>query len=243
MINNEPDIETSTFSLMVTTRSHGIRARTSTKISPLRPRKLPTPKGLPFVLEDTQYGLIQERIHNNLYALLVQAILWNQTRGLAARPVLFQLLSTWPAPDALSQASLPALTAMLQPIGLHNTRAARLIALAKAWVTSPPCKERRYRKLHYPAKGCGADIKPGEALSLDDEREGWEVAHLPGLGQYALDSFRIFYRDKLRDVDEEAEPEWKRVLPLDKDLRAYLVWKWEQEGWKWNMVTGRRIKL
>ena len=45
-----------------------------------------------------------------------------------------------------------------------------------------------------------------------------------------MDSYRIFYRDKLREVAEGTEEEWRRVVPLDKDLRAYLVWRWKRDG-------------
>lgn len=192
-----------------------------------RPLHLPQPPGLPFALRTAQFGLIQERIRSSLYALVVQAILWNQTRGTMARPVLFAILAKYPTPENLSSASLEELTATLQPIGLHNIRAARLIALANAWVAAPPSKRRRYRKLHYPSRGCGTDVKPGEVLGMEDEREGWEIAHLPGLGAYALDSYRIFYRDKLRGIKsrDDFEPEWKRVQAEDKELKAYLEWK------------------
>jgi methyl-CpG-binding domain protein 4 len=181
-----------------------------------------------FQIQPSEFGLIQEQIRDSLYALVVQAILWNQTRGSTARPILFKLLATYPTPKELSTALLEDLTAMLQPIGLHNIRAMRLIALANAWLEAPPCKDRRYRKLHYPSRGCGTDIKPGEVLGPEDDREGWEIAHLPGMGAYALDSYRIFYRDKLRDISPSdcIEPEWKRVEADDKDLQAYLRWKW-----------------
>jgi methyl-CpG-binding domain protein 4 len=141
------------------------------------------------------------------------------------------LLAQYPTPEELSSASLEDLTAMLQPLGLHNIRAVRLIALANAWLAAPPCKERRYRKLHYPSRGCGSDVKPGEVLMPEDERDGWEIAHLPGMGAYALDSYRIFYRDKLRGIEitSGVEPEWKRVMADDKDLKAYLKWKWETD--------------
>lgn len=209
-------------------RTTKLAAATATHISTERPSQLPQPPGLPFALRPATFGLIQERICTSLYALVVQAILWNQTRGLMARPILFALLAKYPTPKDLSLASLDDLTAMLQPLGLHNIRAVRLIALANAWLAAPPCKERRYRKLHYPSRGCGADVKPGEVLGVEDERDGWEIAHLPGMGAYALDSYRIFYRDRLRGGEgvEGVEPEWKRVVADDKDLKAYLKWKW-----------------
>ncbi|KAF1924323.1 DNA glycosylase [Didymella exigua CBS 183.55] len=207
-----------------------------------RPTTIPQPEDLPFQLQPAGYGLIQERIRDSLYALVVQVILWNQTHGRAARPVLFQILALYPTPFHLSQADLDRLTAILQPLGLHNVRAKRLIALAEAWLAAPPCKERRYRRLHYPNRGCGLDVKTDEILGLEDEREGWEIAHLPGMGPYALDSFRIFYRDRLREITE-GESEWKRVVPLDKDLRPYLKWRWAQDGWKWHEFTGTRSRL
>lgn len=227
------------------THSITLQKLTPTSIGSQRPISVLAPPGFPFVLEDAVFGLIQERIHKNLYALVVQAILWNQTRGLQARPVLFRLLTMFPTPLALSRASMDVLVVVLQPIGLQRVRSARLIALAKVWVEAPPSKERRYRKLHYPDQGCDKDIAPGEVLSLHDDRQGWEIAHLPGIGRYALDSFRIFHRDHLRGMNGKGdfEAEWKRVLPQDKDLKAYLVWKWEQEGYKWDMLTGKVTKV
>ncbi|KAF5024375.1 hypothetical protein F66182_3562 [Fusarium sp. NRRL 66182] len=143
------------------------------------------------------------------------------------------------------------LAALIRPIGLYNSRAARFLAFAKTWVEHPPAKTRRYRKLHYPLQGDGVDIGKDEVLDQDDERQGWEVAHLPSLGPYAIDSFRIFYRDVLRGLATDwngsqtpagFEPEWKRVVPRDKELRAYLGWMWLKEGWVWDPETGSKVK-
>jgi len=194
--------------------------------------------------DDTRYGLIQEAISESLYALVIQAILWNQTTGIAARPVLNAILTGYPNPEDLAKADLVTLTAIIQPIGLHNRRAKRLIDLARTWVAAPPVKERRYRKLGYPDKTSGKDVKVGEILDEADPREGWEIAHLPGIGRYALDSYRMFHRDKLRGIDtEKEEPEWKRVTPQDKELRAWLVWRWQKEGYAYNIETGKRKPL
>lgn len=64
----------------------------------------------------------------------------------------------------MAVASLPELTLMIYPIGLHNRRANRLVDLAQVWLAAPPSKDRRYRKIGYPAKHSGKDIKPSEVL-------------------------------------------------------------------------------
>lgn len=87
----------------------------------------------------------------------------------------------------------------------------------------------------------------------------WEIGHLTQ-GRYAVDSGRIFCRDiflgrsdhwmgvvsgedrKPRD-DAAFEPEWMRVLPEDKELRACLRWMWMREGYEWDPVTGWKSPL
>lgn len=119
-------------------------------------------------------------------------------------------------------------------------------------MTAPPTKGKRFRKLHYPNRGDGLDVKPNECIDDGDARVAWEIAHLPGLGEYAIDSWRIFCRDELRGIATNWKgagaaargftPEWKSVLPKDKELRAYLTWMWLKEGWEWHRETGERKK-
>lgn len=215
---------------------------------------------------DDNFGLIQESISHNLYALVVQAILWNQTAGKQARPVLEQLLNEYPDPAALASAKFEDLAAMLYPIGLYNNRAKRLIDMATKWLEQPPVPGRGYAKvrdrkytdlplceLETESKdGDGVKIELSEELAasgLVTDAKFWEVAHLPGVGPYALDSFRIFHRDEMRGLSEDwlgsgakpgMTPEWKRVVPTDKELRAYLKWLWAKEGWDWDWETGNR---
>ena len=198
-----------------------------------------------------KFGLIQESLSTNLYALLVATVLWNRTRGSQARPVFNKLIAKYPTPNDLAEASFTDLADLIRPIGLYNSRAARFIAFAKTWVEHPPCKTKRYRKLHYPIKGDGLDVGKDEVLDEEDDRPGWEVAHLPSLGPYAIDSYRIFHRDMLRGLATDwngdqakpgFEPEWKRVVPLDKELRAFLRWMWLKQGWIWDPETGGKVK-
>ena len=46
----------------------------------------------------------------------------------------------------------------------------------------------------------------------------------------ALDSYRIF-----ADFDPER---WRTVIPLDKELRAYLIWRWAREGKLFDVMKG-----
>lgn len=139
---------------------------------------------------------------------------------------------------------------MIQVLGLHNQRALTLLSLAKTWEMDPAQKGLRYKTSSYPDAEASKGIAHDEVLSDDDLREGaFEVGHLPGLGPYAFDSWRIFCRDKLRDLADgwngegagsDFEPEWKRVLPKDKELRAMLQWMWLKEGFVWNPRTGEK---
>lgn len=66
------------------------------------------------------------------------------------------------------------------------------------------------------------------------------MAHLKGVGRYANDAWRIFCKDRMYEQagNKPAAPEWKRVVPKDKELIAYLVWRWKREGYDWNPEGG-----
>ncbi|KAF2730751.1 DNA glycosylase [Polyplosphaeria fusca] len=209
--------------------------------------QLPTPKGLSFTLQPSGFGLIQERIRADLFALVVQTILWNQTTARAGRPVLFRFLTRFPDAMTLERATHNEIFEIISCLGLGDMRSTRLSQLAAVWVSAPPCPERRYGRRNYPHHVPNKSVKSKEFLPPDDPREGWEIAHLTGIGPYALDSYRIFYRDTLRGLQDDhfsnTTPEWQRVIPTDKDLRAYLVWRWKQDGWKWDPLSGERTKI
>ena len=205
---------------------------------------------LPFPpLSAQRFGLMQERLAHDPFRLLIATIFLNKTRGEQAMPVFYKLMEEYPGPEALACGEVPDITAIIQKLGFQNQRARKIVALSKAWVASPPCKGKRYGKKDYPRKGDGRGVKEGEVLNEDDERVGWEISHLPGIGAYAHDSWRMFCRDILlgraegwigEAADEGFEPEWKRVLPLDKELRAWMTWMWLKEGWVWNKETGEQ---
>ena len=206
---------------------------------------------LPFPpLSDKTFGLMQEKLAHDPFRMLVATIFLNKTPGERAMPVFYQLMKRYPTVEALAKANVSDVTAIIQHLGFQNQRAHKCVALATKWHERPPTHGKRVRKLHYPEKGDGRDVGKEELLDDADSRVGWEISHLPGLGPYSHDSWRIFCRDELRGLsrswlgegvsDPDFEPEWKRVVPTDKELRAYLTWQWLKEGWIWNKETGHR---
>lgn len=241
-------------------RSSSPRKQTP-KLSPYFPKPLPLIETscLPFPpISAPIFGLIQEQLSLSPFRLLIATIFLNRTRGPVAIPVLFKLFELYPTIEDMARASHEDVVSIIRGLGFQNQRATKFIALAQKWLESPPERGKRYRKLNYPLKRDGADVAPDEVVRDEadhgvdgqcDTRVAWEIAHLPGVGAYAIDSWRIFCRDHLRfgplpstKTSGCYEPEWKRVLPQDKELRAYLSWKWLQEGWVWNCENGSRTK-
>lgn len=207
---------------------------------------------LPFPpLHHARFGLMQERLHRDPFRLLLATIFLNKTPGARAMPIFFRLMERYPAPQDLANAVQADVTEIIHELGFQNQRARKCIAMAQMWVQEAPVKGRRWRKMGYPMKGDGKDVKEGESIADEDERVAWEISKLPGLGPYSHDSWRMFCRDQLRglssgyngeDSEHGFEPEWKRVLPADKELRAWMTWMWMKEGWVWNKETGERTK-
>ncbi|MCJ1322736.1 hypothetical protein MMC15_008086 [Xylographa vitiligo] len=236
-----------------------LRRKNTSKASRFFP-KAPVKKFscIPFpALNATSFGLVQERLCHEPFRLLVAVMFLNKTRGKVALPVCYDIFARYPSPEDLANANFEELSGMIHELGLQNQRAERMIKLAQTWVLKPPKTGLRYRMLNYPGKEDGKDIPKGsDAIGDEDSRTAWEIAHLPGTGAYAMDSWRIFCRDELRGIPTglqeelnaesialEMQQEWTRVLPLDKELRAYLRWRWLRLGWTWDPVTGERTKL
>ncbi|KAJ6013401.1 hypothetical protein N7540_007992 [Penicillium herquei] len=207
------------------------------------------PSCLPFAsINAPAFGLIQEQLAHDPFKLLIATIFLNKTRGGVALPVLFQVFDRYPTIDAMATADEHEFVTMIHCLGLQNQRAQKCISLAQTWLTNPPMKGKRYRKMHYPNKLDGRDLRPDECVDDEDPRSAWEIAHLAGVGAYSIDSWRIFCRDELRGLATDWKgsgatspgfvPEWKSVLPFDKELRAYLTWMWLKEGWEWDRHTG-----
>lgn len=202
-------------------------------------------------ISSERFGLIQEKLWSEPFWLLIAVTFLNKTGGKAAAPIFWQLKSDYPNPAALADASQKDLLDRVRRLGLQTQRSNRLIAMSKAWLDARPAMGIRFRTLHYPSPGDGKRLGKHVAIEGDSEEcaGAIEIGRIPGCGPYAWDSWRIFCRDVLRGLAEDYngkgagpgfEPEWKRVLPMDKELRACLRWMWLREGFVWDPFTGKR---
>lgn len=222
--------------------------------SPTNTKSSRPPRGtipcIPFPrLDAPQFGLIQEELSSDPFRLLIAVTFLIRVKGKHAIPVFRELMAKYPTPSDLANADTNDILALIRHLGLASTRAAAFQKYARIWTTNPPRADVRYGVKNYPSPGDGADVRTGEALTPDDPRtSAWEIGHMTQ-GRYAIDSWRIFCRDILlrkaqdwrgKGREGEFQPEWMRVLPQDKELRACLRWLWMQEGWAWDPKTGEK---
>ena len=76
--------------------------------------------------------LIQEEL-NDPWQMLVACIMLNRTKGTVVRRVLWRVLARYDTPEKMSRARHRKLSSMLEELGLQNIKAARLIAMSKAY--------------------------------------------------------------------------------------------------------------
>ncbi|KAK0729406.1 DNA glycosylase, partial [Apiosordaria backusii] len=203
-------------------------------------------------LTSPRFGLIQEELAHSPFHLLVAVTFLIKTAGKTAIPVFWDLIKRFPTPEDLAKEdNKKEIIELIKPLGLSEHRYAIIQKYARGFVENPPTREKRYGVKNYPLMGDGKDVTAGEVFGAE-ELDAWEIGHLTQ-GAYTLDSWRIFCRDVLLGKAEDwtgkgargegFQPEWMRVLPKDKELRACLRWMWMREGWEWDPVTGDREPL
>ncbi|KIE03221.1 methyl-CpG-binding domain-containing protein 4, partial [Metarhizium majus ARSEF 297] len=188
------------------------------------------------------------------------------TSGQAAIPVFYKVKERFPSPTELRDPNnAEELFSMIRHLGLAANRLAFIQKYAEVFISNPPAPGKQYKVRNYERREFLPSAMSMESLdtngdskclnqgAADDEANAmaWEIGHMTQ-GKYTLDSWRIFCRDELlgraqdwngKGRQPEFQPEWMRVLPHDKELRAYLRWMWMREGWEWNPETGERQVL
>ena len=213
--------------------------------SPKRP-PAGTVSCIPFPpLSSPKFGIIQEELAHSPFWLLVAITFLIKTSGQLAIPTFRRIKNKFPSPQAIGDpANAVEIVNMIRHLGLCMMRLKYLQKYARAFIQAPPQANVRYSVKHYDARDVDVDD-----VSVDTQ--AWEIGHMTQ-GKYALDSWRIFCRDELLSRAEdwngkgregEFQPEWMRVMPTDKELRAYLRWMWMREGWEWDPITGEKTVL
>lgn len=183
--------------------------------------------------------------------LLIAITFLIKTSGQLAIPAFRAVRDRFPTPRQLADpANGQQLSDMVRHLGLAVVRVAYIQKYARAFVDNPPRPDVRYRVRNYDKR----DVTPPCSTTPDEDgedAEAWEIGHMTR-GNYALDSWRIFCREELlgraqdwngKGREPEFQPEWMRVRPHDKELRAFLRWMWMREGWEWDPATGERTVL
>ena len=217
----------------------------NTKRAPLVPlSRLPVPP-----LDSPRFGIIQETLAHEPFWLLVAVTFLIKTSGEQAIPVFYKVKERFPGPAQVAdEDNVEELSNMIRHLGLVVVRLRIIRKFAVGYLQSPPHRDVAYKVRNYDRRYVDA---PGDESSPLSETYSWELGHLTQ-GKYTLDSWRIFCRDELlgraedwngKGREPEFQPEWMRVQPQDKELRAYLRWMWMREGWEWDPITGEKIVL
>ncbi|KAJ6446005.1 COPII-coated vesicle protein SurF4/Erv29 [Purpureocillium lavendulum] len=187
-----------------------------------------------------------------------------KTSGQLAIPAFDRVRERFPTPLHLANpANADELAHIIRHLGLAVVRVGYIQKYARAFLDNPPRPGVRYRVRNYDRRDVGRRSESTEEPpqwystgyltpdACDDDTEAWEIGHMTQ-GKYAIDSWRIFCRDEMlgraedwngKGREPEFQPEWMRVMPQDKELRALLRWMWMRDGWEWDPVTGERTVL
>ena len=232
--------------------------------SPSRPRP-GIVSSVPFPpLTEARFGIVQEELAHEPFWLLIAITLLIKTNGKYAVPVFWRLKERFCTPAELADAAnADEVLGMIRHLGLSANRLTFFQKYGRAFLERPPKAGVRHKVRNYdrrdvvPVPGDGDSVMrvPEENTQMQemdtDDLSSWEIGHMTQ-GKYAIDSWRIFCRDELlgkakdwngKGREPEFQPEWMRVMPTDKELRAYLRWMWMREGWQWDPTTGERRVL
>ncbi|KAK4232212.1 hypothetical protein QBC38DRAFT_505951 [Podospora fimiseda] len=212
------------------------------------------------------FGLIQEELSHDPFRLLIAVTFLIKVSAKVALPIFGRFIERFPTPESLASEDVKSeIQDFIKPLGLAKNRRRIIQKYARGWLSNPPTREKRYvvRSYMYAGAATAEQIRDGEEFGPESAEENeqdarkrttglaWEIGHLTK-GSYALDSWRIFCRDELlgrskhwkgNPSQDGFQPEWMRVLPGDKELRACLRWMWMREGWEWDPATGEKEPL
>lgn len=154
-------------------------------------RSIKTPR------ETSPYSLIQEKLRDKPWQLLVACIMLNQTSATQARPIWDEFFKKWPDPRSFLDFfedwdnTRQELVSLIRPLGFQNRRADRIFRMSQEY---------------------------SDNLSILEEDPS-NVKLLYGVGKYASDSYKIFVGGFLvLDVEDKELQNYVRwALSLEEE--------------------------
>lgn len=146
-----------------------------------------------------QPSLIQERFIDDPWKMMIVCILLNQTSRKQVEPLLDELFEKYPDAHAMAGAEAFALADTVRTCGLQQRRARNMIMFSVAW------------------------WKMEENADYESWPPPWhEIASMPGIGPYALDSYKYFVEAKI-DLEMLS---WDRKVRewLEEQRRVDIAW-------------------
>jgi methyl-CpG-binding domain protein 4 len=139
------------------------------------------------------------------FRVLVVCIFLNRTRGEIAEPYIASFFEEYPTVESVRDADpRKILRHFFQPLGMHR-RAWWVVDLARVFLEDPPMP-------------MVLRCKTGE---FDSHLS--EVAHLPGVGEYASDAWRLFCREQFyASAGVRIAEQWRSLRPNDRILFRYV---------------------
>ena len=80
------------------------------------------------------FNLIQEKLHNQPWRLLIACIFCNQTKRVQAEPILWEFFERYPSEYEAASANIEELVDLLRPLGLYRRRATTIIRFSKEFI-------------------------------------------------------------------------------------------------------------
>lgn len=247
-----------------------------------------------FYCQDCKLTLLDrtEQIGHDPWKLIVAVCLLNKTRGALSIPVFWRLLERHPRPEDMASGPSQPYLCFSRPTGSHLHICTADVAELTALTSSLGFRQPTYKLGSQPAPDPLPNSENTRAATLVEMsrrycqdppivgvprtkkglRRATPISHLPGVGDYALDSFLIFSpslvgggapsrvaevlhsralllaargRPPGREADDMLvlpenwlDEAWRSVVPRDKELRRYLVWRWAIEGVCWDAERG-----
>lgn len=79
------------------------------------------------------YGLIQEKLRDDPWKMLIACMMLNLTSIVQVRPIIKRFFELYPDAMAASGAKPDELATLLKPLGLYNRRSKTIIKFSRAW--------------------------------------------------------------------------------------------------------------